>query len=78
MPEDLSYTLGKLEQALANIDRRLDSFERDYKKTLDDHESRLRSVEKMQWKISGIAGMAGGIVVYVVPPLLEYFLKRML
>lgn len=40
-------------------------------KTVDDHEARIRSLEKWIWRASGISAVAGGLVGWLVPVLLR-------
>lgn len=51
--QEMKELLQKVAQHLPTVAERLEEHERDTKKILDDHESRLRKVEANGWKVFG-------------------------
>ena len=58
MDQELFQTLTDIKVELARLNEKLDG----YKKTLEDHEARIRKVERLVWAFSTAAAVGGGAV----------------
>lgn len=58
--QEMKELLQKVAQHLPTVAERLEEHERDTKKILDDHETRLRKVEANLWKVFGAIALIAG------------------
>lgn len=61
LEKELGETREDIQRGFSDLNEKLDSRFRNRDKKYDDHEGRLRTVEKSQWRSSGIAGVLGAI-----------------
>jgi hypothetical protein len=60
---NISFLLGQLTTKVDGLDKKLDAFQAGLGRRIEDHEKRLRVVEKVVWKMSAVSGVIGGIAV---------------
>ena len=63
--QEMKELLQKVAQHLPTVAQKLEEHERDTKKILDDHELRIRNVERNLWKVFGAIALIASLTPFI-------------
>ena len=63
--EKILVSIEELKGDFRTLSTKLEMFMETAQRTLENHESRIRAVERGQWKASGLAAVLTGVLVFL-------------